>query len=103
MIALRLHIDDSTHDNGPLRVIPNTHQSGTLSAGEIEMSRRTASDLQLTVTRGGVIAMRSLLLHASSKSGSLMELRVLHFLFGPPQPAFGIRWLVATETCDPAE
>jgi ectoine hydroxylase-related dioxygenase (phytanoyl-CoA dioxygenase family) len=28
IIALRLHVDDSRSDNGPLRVIPGTHRFG---------------------------------------------------------------------------
>jgi hypothetical protein len=35
VIALRLHIDDSRADNGPLRVLPGTHTLGVLSDVEI--------------------------------------------------------------------
>src|SRR5215813_10350785 len=28
VIALRIHLDASTHDNGPLRVVPASHSSG---------------------------------------------------------------------------
>ena len=31
VVALRLHIDDSDADNGPLRVLPGTHAQGLLS------------------------------------------------------------------------
>ena len=35
IIALRLHIDDGTSFNGPLRVLPGTHSLGVLSDDEI--------------------------------------------------------------------
>jgi ectoine hydroxylase-related dioxygenase (phytanoyl-CoA dioxygenase family) len=92
MVALRLHIDNSTLDNGPLRVIPDSHRSGTLSAAEIDVLRDTSTDRPLTVNSGGVIAMRPLLLHASSKSRTMNNRRVLHFLYGPEQTPDGLEW-----------
>lgn len=86
LLAVRLHLDDSTSDNGPLRVIPGSHRAGTLSPERIQAARASSAERALTVRRGGVILMRPLLLHASSKSRVSAERRVLHFLFGPPLP-----------------
>ena len=36
--------------------------------------------------------MRPLLLHASSKTAGTSRRRVLHFLFGPRELAFGLVW-----------
>jgi hypothetical protein len=38
------------------------------------------------------MAMRPLLLHASSKATGSSRRRVLHFLFGPPALPFGLEW-----------
>lgn len=84
MLAVRLHLDDSTPDNGPLRVIPGSHGAGTLSPERIQAVRDSSPEVELTVHRGGVILMRPLLLHASSKSRTNANRRVLHFLFAPP-------------------
>jgi ectoine hydroxylase-related dioxygenase (phytanoyl-CoA dioxygenase family) len=35
VIALRVHLDDSRADNGPLRVLPGTHAMGVLSDREV--------------------------------------------------------------------
>jgi phytanoyl-CoA dioxygenase PhyH len=35
MVAIRLHLDESHERNGPLRVVPGSHQAGCLSAEEI--------------------------------------------------------------------
>ena len=95
MVALRLHVDDSTPDNGPLRVIPDSHRSGTLSPQDIDVLRDSTFDHQLLVKMGGVVAMRPLLLHASSKSHTMDSRRVLHFLFGPQTLPEGLEWRLA--------
>ena len=76
--ALRLHLDDCTPDNGPLRVLPGTHRLGVLSDDEVERKAGDELAVECTIPRGGVLAMRPLLIHASSKSTSFMARRVLH-------------------------
>jgi ectoine hydroxylase-related dioxygenase (phytanoyl-CoA dioxygenase family) len=68
VLALRLHLDDSVAENGPLRVLPGTHTLGVLSD----------EGLHDLAPRGGVLAMRPLVVHASSKSQSNAPRRVLH-------------------------
>lgn len=92
MVAVRLHLDDSNPDNGPLRVIPNSHRNGTLSPHDIKLLQESSGDTQLTVKKGGIVAMRPLLLHGSSKSRSMADRRVLHFLFGPVNPPSRLAW-----------
>ena len=78
VIALRLHFDDSRDDNGPLRVLPGTHVHGVLSESAIERFVREVAPVDCLVPSGGIIAMRPLLLHASSKAISDRPRRVLH-------------------------
>ncbi|MFN0058923.1 MAG: phytanoyl-CoA dioxygenase family protein [Planctomycetota bacterium] len=78
IVALRIHLDDSTHDNGPLRVLPQTHVCGRLTDEQISELAREITPVQCVVDAGGVIAMRPLLLHASSKSQTTAPRRVLH-------------------------
>jgi Phytanoyl-CoA dioxygenase (PhyH) len=78
VLALRVHLDDSTVKNGPLRVVPRTHSLGVLTDdGLHELSTRMAAVDCLT-PRGGVLAMRPLIVHASSKSQADSPRRVLH-------------------------
>jgi hypothetical protein len=49
-----------------------------LSDADVERLARTVSAVDCTVGAGGVVAMRPLLLHASSKSASDARRRVLH-------------------------
>jgi Phytanoyl-CoA dioxygenase (PhyH) len=78
VVALRVHLDDSTPENGPLRVLPGTHRGGVLADGAIQELVRLSRTHQCVVGRGGIIAMRPLLVHASSKSASSAPRRVLH-------------------------
>jgi ectoine hydroxylase-related dioxygenase (phytanoyl-CoA dioxygenase family) len=78
VVALRLHLDDSTQENGPLRVLPGTHTMGILGDETIhDLSSRTTS-VDCLVPRGGILVMRPLIVHASSKSRGKARRRVLH-------------------------
>jgi ectoine hydroxylase-related dioxygenase (phytanoyl-CoA dioxygenase family) len=78
VLALRVHLDDSTTANGPLRVLPATHTLGVLSDDALhELSLRT-SPVDCLILKGGVVAMRPLLVHSSSKSKAEDPRRVLH-------------------------
>ena len=78
VLALRLHLDASTIENGPLRVIPGSHAAGVLTDEEVFSVARRQEFVDCLVSRGGVLAMRPLLIHSSSKVRSEMPRRVLH-------------------------
>ena len=78
IVALRVHLDDSTAENGPLRVIPGSHTLGVLSDAGIGEFVARARPHECTVGRGGIVVMRPLLVHASSKSAVPARRRVLH-------------------------
>src|SRR4030095_5727815 len=78
IVALRIHLDPSTETNGPLRVIPDSHNSGILSSEQIDRVARENQGIACLVGKGGIVAMSPLLLHASSKSVSNEARRVLH-------------------------
>ena len=78
VLALRLHLDDSVAENGPLRVLPGTHTLGVLTDEALhDLSTRIAA-VDCLVPHSGVLAMRPLVVHASSKSQSSAPRRVLH-------------------------
>jgi ectoine hydroxylase-related dioxygenase (phytanoyl-CoA dioxygenase family) len=78
VVALRVHIDDSRIDNGPLRLLPGTHRLGVLSDAELGQFAREIPPVDCVVPAGGIVAMRPLLVHASSKAASNHRRRVLH-------------------------
>ncbi len=78
IVALRLHLDESGSDNGPLRVIPGSHQLGVLTDQVALEYARSNAAIECLSPRGGVIAMRPLLIHSSTKARSARSRRVLH-------------------------
>jgi ectoine hydroxylase-related dioxygenase (phytanoyl-CoA dioxygenase family) len=81
VLALRIHFDESTESNGPLRVIAGTHRLGVLSDEAVREVATRTDPVDCLVPRGGVLAMRPLIIHASSKSRSDAPRRVLHVEF----------------------
>jgi ectoine hydroxylase-related dioxygenase (phytanoyl-CoA dioxygenase family) len=78
VVALRVHLDASTGENGPLRVVPGSHQVGVLTDQEVSDYLKTNDHNPCRVPRGGVLAMRPLLIHSSSKAQTDAPRRVLH-------------------------
>ncbi len=78
VLALRVHLDESSKHNGPLRVLPGTHELGVLSDRSIDELCAHIRARDCLVPKGGVLAIRPLLIHASSKSQSAIPRRVLH-------------------------
>jgi ectoine hydroxylase-related dioxygenase (phytanoyl-CoA dioxygenase family) len=78
IVALRIHLDASTRDNGPLRVLPGTHAFGALNDTDVFALARSRAPVDCIVPRGGVMAMRPLLVHSSGKAQSDAPRRVLH-------------------------
>ncbi|GAB3095811.1 phytanoyl-CoA dioxygenase family protein [Lysobacter terrae] len=95
LIAVRLHLDPCGDDDGPLRVVPGSHRMGRVDAGTAFEIRARSEEIRCTAARGSVMAMRPLLLHASSKATGSSLRRVLHILFGPPSLPHGLRWRYA--------
>ena len=77
-VALRVHLDDSTQANGPLRVLPGTHAGGVLTHDEIQRMAAAITAVACVASTGGVVAMRPLVVHASSKASDNQPRRGLH-------------------------
>ena len=78
IVAVRVHLDDSTEVNGPLRVLPGTHTSGVLANAEIHRLSGIVTPVTCMALAGGVVAMRPLVVHGSSKASDDKPRRVLH-------------------------
>jgi hypothetical protein len=83
VVALRVSLDDSLATNGPLRVLPDTHRRGVLSDQQIEQLAGETSALDCVTAAGGVVAMRPLTVHASSKATEDRPRRILHIEYAP--------------------
>lgn len=92
LVAVRVHIDACSANDGPLRVVPASHLRGKIAPEAAALARQSLAEVICTAERGSAMAMRPLLLHASSRSTGGSKRRVLHFLFGPRTLPFGLQW-----------
>ena len=90
MMAIRVHLDDSRADNGPLRVLPGSHRFGWIEG--LEARKQRVPEVICTVGCGGIVAMRPLLLHASAGSDSADRRRVIHLEFANAELPHGLQW-----------
>ena len=95
LVAVRVHLDACASQDGPLRVVPGTHGRGRIEPEVAAAIRATAMEVPCYAEKGEALALRPLLLHASSKATGTSRRRILHFLFGPRQLPYGLRWQYA--------
>ena len=96
VLAIRIHLDASDFDNGPLRVIEGSHKFGVLSDERLERIGDFGREVVCEIDKGGLIAMSPLMVHASSKSVSDKPRRVLHMEYTESlELASGIRLAIA--------
>jgi hypothetical protein len=92
LVVVRVHLDPCGEEDGPLQFVPSTHLRGRLSAAQASELKMFGPVVTCALDRGGVLIMRPLALHASSKASGASRRRVLHFVFGPPELPYGLRW-----------
>ncbi len=81
ILAVRVHLDAVTAENGPMRVIPGSHLAGRINESGM-VSWRSKPEVVCIGEQGSLLLMKPLLLHASSLAISPSHRRVLHLEFG---------------------
>jgi ectoine hydroxylase-related dioxygenase (phytanoyl-CoA dioxygenase family) len=89
--TVRIHLDDCDETNGALRVIPNSHQKGVISMKDFRLEYYP-EPITCAVPKGGVMLMKPLILHASNKSTSERNRRVIHLEFSDIDLTDGMEW-----------
>jgi hypothetical protein len=92
MVALRLHLDDCSEENGAINFIPGSHALGILNPSEIEVWRNRNGSVCCSAKRGDVIAMKPLILHKSSQARVPTRRRVLHLEYCADDLPCGLQW-----------
>jgi ectoine hydroxylase-related dioxygenase (phytanoyl-CoA dioxygenase family) len=79
VLAIRAHLDDSNEENGSLKVLPGSHMGGVFTDEAIHDLVIKVSAVNCHVQAGGILLMRPLIVHSSSKVKShKARRRVLH-------------------------
>lgn len=77
MATIRIHLDDTSEQNGALKVVAKSHFLGKLLTGRI--SSEVSEEVICECRSGDVLLMKPLTLHASNRSLFPVRRRVLHF------------------------
>jgi ectoine hydroxylase-related dioxygenase (phytanoyl-CoA dioxygenase family) len=92
MLTVRLHLDACGAENGPLRVLPGSHNKGRIAHEHVAELRHQTPEKDCRIGRGGVLLMRPLLLHASSHASQPGHRRVLHLEFAAGNLTSPLEW-----------
>lgn len=79
IVTIRIHLDDTTENNGALRVIPKSHNQQIYRPEHIDWTKET--ETTCCVKQGGVMIMKPLILHSSSRTTNHQKRRVIHIEF----------------------
>ena len=94
MLAVRVHLDDCGPADGPVRVLPGSHRVGRLSSSAIDAWRGGAEAVDCLAERGAIVALRPLLLHATSPATAAAHRRVVHIEFAAEELPAPLDWHV---------
>lgn len=79
VFVVRLHLDDCFSENGPLRVVPESHSHGLISATQLDALVRKGPVVDCDAHTGDAVLMRPLTVHSSAKAVKpALRRRVLH-------------------------
>ena len=92
MITFRVNLDESTLQNGCLRLIPKSHKEGIMSQSEIDSYSKLHTAVNCEAPAGSALVMRPHVLHASSKAQAAQPRRVLHLEFSSYNLPNGAAW-----------
>ena len=90
IIALRIHLDDTDEANGALKVIPHSHSIGVLRNNSVSFTDRDS--VLCPVPAGGIMLMKPLLFHSSSRSATDAKRRVIHVELCDMELPDGLEW-----------
>jgi ectoine hydroxylase-related dioxygenase (phytanoyl-CoA dioxygenase family) len=90
IFTVRIHLDDTGESNGALKVVPGSHLKAIYRPQSIDWEKET--EIICSVPRGGVMIMKPLLLHSSSRTTNNTKRRVVHIEFCNQQLPEGLQW-----------
>lgn len=89
-ITLRAHLDDTTKDNGALKVLAGSQAKGISRPQDIDWPAETETICE--VPAGGVMIMKPLIMHSSARTTDNRRRRVVHIELSRSQLPPGLSW-----------
>lgn len=92
MVSIRLYLDQSTKDNGPLKVFLGSHRNRRLSAEQIQQITRRELSVECLVQVGAALVLKPLTLRGSSISLIPSRRRVIRLDYAAEDLPYGLEW-----------
>lgn len=90
IFTIRIHLDNTDENNGALKVVPGSHRKQIYRPETIDWT--IEKEASCPVTKGGIMIMKPLLLHSSSRTTDKRKRRVIHIEFSNRELPAGIQW-----------
>lgn len=90
IFTIRIHLDDTTQENGALKVIPKSHAKKIYRPETIDWT--VEKETICKVPKGGVMFMKPLLLHSSGRTTKPQRRRVIHIEFSNVALPSSLQW-----------
>jgi ectoine hydroxylase-related dioxygenase (phytanoyl-CoA dioxygenase family) len=88
--TIRIHLDKTDETNGALKVIPKSHLKKIYRPESIHW--KAEKEVICTIPEGGIMIMKPLILHSSSKSNINRRRRVIHIEFSNSSLPHELNW-----------
>jgi ectoine hydroxylase-related dioxygenase (phytanoyl-CoA dioxygenase family) len=88
--TIRIHLDDTDENNGALKVVPTSHLKNIYRPETINWGSET--EKTCAVRQGGLMLMKPLTLHSSSRTTNNKKRRVIHIEFSNKELPTEIKW-----------
>ncbi|HEX2123479.1 MAG TPA: phytanoyl-CoA dioxygenase family protein [Thermoanaerobaculia bacterium] len=95
MLAVRLYLDECGPANGPMQVLPGSHEWGKIPEEELQDRVAGTKPVEVHAAKGALVLMRPLLVHSSSLSRDAGHRRVLHIELAPAEAISPLQWQTA--------
>lgn len=88
--TIRIHLDDTDENNGALKVIEKSHLKKIYRPENIDW--KTEKETTCNVNKGGIMIMKPLTLHSSSRTTNNKKRRVIHIELSDTNLPNGLNW-----------
>ncbi|WP_136668297.1 phytanoyl-CoA dioxygenase family protein [Flavobacterium sp. H122] len=90
IFTVRVHLDDTTKHNGAVKVITSSHKNGIILMNNLLLDKK--EEVECEVSKGGIMLMKPLTLHASTKTTNNKRRRVIHIEFSNQTLPNNLKW-----------
>lgn len=90
IFTIRIHLDDTTSENGALKVLDKSHKKSIFRSENLDFTQER--EVFCEVQSGGIMLMKPLLFHGSNKTTNDKNRRVIHIEFSNKMLPQDLNW-----------